>query len=105
MVQKVLESQDECSKLKKKIESYTQFQWLVFIPVWMPGILRLVNHTLTTPGREVYVLLFNVGSLLFAVVAFAVIRLQIKKLKARLARLENLDGAEKGQFEPPLPGA
>jgi hypothetical protein len=105
MAQKSVEPQDEKSRLQKKIEDYTQFQWLVFIPVWVPGILKFVNPTPTVPGREIYVLLFHIGTVVFSIVAFVLIRLQIKKLKRKLALLENPAGVETKPFDPPLPGA
>jgi hypothetical protein len=50
-------------------------------------------------------LLFNIGTLVFSIAAFVLIRRQIKKLKRQLELLENPDSAEPSPFEPPLPGA
>ena len=88
MVTKNKAPQDEKTRLQKKIEEYTQFQGLALMPVWLPGILSLVNRTLTVPGREIYVLLFHVGMIVFGVFCFAMVRLEIKKMKAQLAQLE-----------------
>jgi hypothetical protein len=92
--------QDEKSRLQKKIEEYTQFQWLALMPVWLPGILSAVNRTPTVPGREIYVLLFRVGMIVFGIVCFTIVRLQIKKMKAQLAHLENPVNNVAG---PPIP--
>lgn len=105
MALKSEEPQDEKSRLQKKIEEYTQFQFLAFIPVWVPTILQFVNPTPTVPGREIYVLLFNIGTLILAIVAFVLIRRHIKKLKRQLELLENPASEEAKPFEPPLPGA
>ena len=87
-------------RLQKKIEEYTQFQWLALMPVWLPGILGLVNRTPTVPGREIYVLMFRVGMIVFGVFCFTMMRLQIKKMKARLARLE---APASTVVRPPIP--
>ncbi|MBW3636584.1 MAG: hypothetical protein KY445_08990 [Armatimonadetes bacterium] len=84
--------QDEKTKLQKKIEEYTQFQWLALMPAWLPGILSLVNPTPTVPGREGYVLMVRVGMIVFGIVCFALVRAKIKKMKAQLERLENPSG-------------
>jgi hypothetical protein len=90
---------DEKGKLQKKLDEYTQYQWLALMPAWLPGILRLVNHTKTVPGREMYVLMFHVGMIAFGIICFTVVRLQMKKLKAQLAQMENPIAV----MPPPIP--
>lgn len=91
-------------QLEKKIAEHNQFQWLALMPAWLPGVLGSVNRTPTVPGREIYVLLFRVGMIVLGLVAFATMRLQIKKMKAQLARLENPSADDAGSVaKPPIP--
>jgi hypothetical protein len=102
MAQKHGSSLSEKAKLEKKIAEYSQYQWLTLMPAWMPGVLSVINPTPTVPGREFYVLLFHVGSLVFGIGCFVLVRAKIKNMKARLARLENPDSIAPTNA-PPIP--
>jgi hypothetical protein len=100
MMTKVKPPQDEKVSLQKKIEEYTQYQWLALIPIWLPGILSLIHRTPTVPGREMYVLLFRIGMIIFGIICFVMVRRQIKKLKVQLAQIEAPPSIVAG---PPIP--
>ena len=92
---------DAKAMLQKKIEEYTQFQWLALMPCWLPGVLSAVNRTPTVPGREGYVLAFRLGMFVLGVTCFVIMRVKIGKMKAILARLENPEA--QAEQRPPIP--
>ena len=94
MAQKSGESQDEKSRLRRKIDDYNKYQWLVFIPVWAAAIWNISGH-------EAFGWLIDIGALLFSVIAIVAIRLQVRKLKATLARLEKREDYIPKRFKPP----
>lgn len=88
MARKLWGNQKERSKIKNKIENYNKYQWLVFIPLWLGTILQMIFPARTIPIPETYILLLDVGTLLFSVIAFIAIRLQIRKLNVKMEQLE-----------------
>ncbi len=92
---------DAKAALQKKLDEYTQFQWLALMPCWLPGVLNLVNRTPTVPGREGYVLAFRIGMFVLGIACFTAMRVKIGKMKAELARLEN--PLPEGEQYPPIP--
>lgn len=87
--------------LQKKIDEYSQFQWLALMPCWLPGVLNVVNRTPTVPGREGYVLAFRIGMFVLGIGCFTYMRVKIGKMKAELVRLENPQ--PETEQHPPIP--
>jgi len=94
MARKNGELQDEESRLRKKIDDYNKYQWLVFIPVWAAAIWNITGH-------EAFGWLIDIGALLFSVIAIVAIRLQVRKWRAALARLEKRGNYIPKRFKTP----
>jgi len=96
-------SSPEQDKLRKQITDYTQYQWLALMPAWLPGVLNVVNHTKTAPGREGIVLLYHAGMLIFGIACFICVRVRLSGFKRRLAQLEADERARRMPPPPPIP--
>ena len=91
------------SALEKKIAELSQFQYLCWIPTWVPMILNAVNHTPTKPGREIIVLIFHIGCFCFSLFTWLALRRQIGKYKKQLAALtEPPASAPRPPIAPPF---
>lgn len=84
MTRKQFGNPEERSLIRNKIEDYNKYQWFVFIPLWLVTIAQIFFPAQTLPVPEIYILLLDVGAFLFSVIGFIAIRLQVRKLKAKL---------------------
>ncbi|MEO6906312.1 MAG: hypothetical protein ABI210_00335 [Abditibacteriaceae bacterium] len=105
MSRKYLKNQEERSKIRDKIENFNKYQWLVFIPLWLVTILQISFPARTIPIPEIYILLLDVGALLFSVIAFIAIRLQIQRWKVKLEQLEKSEKYAPQRSKSPRSGA
>jgi len=91
MTRKFSKNHEECAGIRKKIDDYNKYQWLVFIPLWGVTIAQMIFPARTLPMPEIYILFLDVAAFLFSVIAFIAIRLRVGKLRYALAQLEKTD--------------
>jgi len=101
MTRKFSKEQEESSRIRKKIDDYNKFQWLVFIPLWLVTILQMIFPARAIPVPEISLLFLDVGVFFFSLIAFVVIRLQVRKLKTKLAQLEKSENYIPKRFKSP----
>jgi len=101
MARKFSKNHEQSSRIRKKIDDYNKFQWLVFIPLWLVTILQMIFPARTMPVPEIDILLLDIGAFLFSLIAFVVIRLQVRKLRAKLAQLEKSENYIPKRFKTP----
>ena len=88
--------------LEKKIAGLAQYQYLCWIPVWVPYVTNAVNPKPVMPGREIYVLWFHIGSFLFSLGSWIALRVYLSKLKQQVAALEAQINPPSSQLKPPI---
>ena len=100
MTRKFSKKHDECAGIRKKIDDYNKYQWLVFIPLWAVTIAQMIFPARIIPVPEIYILFLDVATFLFSVIAFIAVRLRVGKLRYALVQLEKTDYIPK-HSQPP----
>jgi hypothetical protein len=101
MTRKFSKYHEESARIRRKIDDYNKYQWLVFIPLWVVTIVQMVFPARTIPIPEIYILLLDVAAMLFSITGFIAIRLQIRKLKEKREQLEESEKYTAKRFKSP----
>ena len=88
--------------LQKKHANTAQYQYLCWIPFWVPIATGMINPKPVVPGREIYVLWFRAGTFVFALGTWLAVRVYLNKLKKQIAAIDAQLNPPDNRAKPPI---